>query len=370
MARKLSAMTDPVTRLTRPSRAGDPVMRLARVRTWIVSLAAMGVGSCGFVPTGPTEPSDPLGPGTYAYVVRPNKVEVIDVGTNTVTSTLTFGRDWLYQIAVTPDGAFAYVDQGECDDEGEWGPPEYASLAVIDLATDNTLISTVSVDGDCPGDIAFTPDGAFAYVTALLSGDVWVIDLATHTIISTVSVASFSSHIAITPDGAFAYLTNRICSGNGVSVMNLTTNTIVSSVSGDGACGRDIAITPDGAFAYVVSGNSVSVIDLATNTIVSTVSVGDSPEDVAITPDGAFAYVANYRSDNVSVIDLATHTIVSTVPVGDAPGDIAITPDGAFAYVANFRSDNVSVIDLATNTVVSTVSVGGPPLDIAIRRVD
>jgi YVTN family beta-propeller protein len=152
---------------------------------------------------------------------------------------------------------------------------------VIDTAS-NTVTATVFV-GSTPEGIAITPDGAFAYVTNLGSGNVSVIDTATNSVTATATVGSFPDGVAITPDGAFAYVTNR---------------------------------GPD----------NVSVIETASNTVTTTVNVGDGPTGVAITPDGAFAYITNVFSGDVSVIDTASNTVTATVIVGSFPDGVAITP--------------------------------------------
>ena len=89
--------------------------------------------------------------------------------------------------------------------------------------------------------MAITPDGAFAYVTNSSSNSVSVIDTATETEIATVPVGSSSPGVAITPDGTKAYVTNN--STNNVSVIDTATNTVSTTISvGDAPYG--IAICP------------------------------------------------------------------------------------------------------------------------------
>ena len=80
---------------------------------------------------------------------------------------------------------------------------------MIDTAS-NTVTTTVPV-GSFPSDVAITPDGAFAYVVNRGFGDpsdVSVIDTASNTVTATVTVGRRPTRVAITPDGAFAYVTN------------------------------------------------------------------------------------------------------------------------------------------------------------------
>jgi YVTN family beta-propeller protein len=92
-------------------------------------------------------------------------------------------------VAITPDGAFAYVTNAGSD-----------TVSVIDTAT-NTVTTTVTV-GSGPGGVAITPDGAFAYATNVNSGNVSVIDTASNTVTTTVPVGSYPIGVAITPDAA------------------------------------------------------------------------------------------------------------------------------------------------------------------------
>ena len=241
-------------------------------------------------------------------------------------------------------------------------------VSVIDTAT-NTVAATVQV-GIGPQGVAITPNGAFAYVANFDSNNVSVIDTATNAVVATVPVGIGPFGVAVAPSGAFAYVTAFDSCAGSVSVIDTTANsptvnTVVATVSPLGGCPTGVAIAPSGAFAYVANftANNVAVINTATNTVLTTVPVGSGPRGVAITPNGAFAYVANSTSNDIAVINTATNTVAATVPVGVGPFGVAITPNGAFAYVTVFDTlsciGGVLVIDTATNTVVTTVS----PLD-------
>src|ERR1035438_4537207 len=97
------------------------------------------------------------------------------------------------------------------------------TVSVIDTAT-NTVVATVQMQ-NFPCQIAITPDGAFAYVTEFL-GDpapthqhralahapqqqalvlLEVIDTATNQVVSSIANLNAPSAVAISPNGAFAY---------------------------------------------------------------------------------------------------------------------------------------------------------------------
>jgi YVTN family beta-propeller protein len=132
--------------------------------------------------------------------------------------------------------------------------------------------------------VAITPDGAFAYVTNHFSATVSVIETASNIVVATVAVGALAPRgVAITPDGAFVYVANF--GSNTVSVIETASNTVVATVN-VGINPLGVAITPDGAFAYATNANAgtVSVIETAGNTVVATVGVADGPVAVAITP--------------------------------------------------------------------------------------
>jgi len=110
---------------------------------------------------------------------------------------------------------------------------------VIDTAT-NTVVTSVPVP--TPGGIAITPNGAFAYVTSQGSLRVSVINTATNGVFTSFGVAPSSYGVAITPDGAFAYVANGSSAG-AVAVINTATNTVVATVP-VGAFPTAVAITP------------------------------------------------------------------------------------------------------------------------------
>ncbi len=130
----------------------------------------------------------------------------------------------------------------------------------------------------------------------------------------------------------FAYIANEF--SDNVSVINTATNTVVTTITvGIDAFG--VTVSPDGGFVYVTNGgaDTLSVIDTSTNTVTATVTVGTGPGGVAITPDGSFAYVViqgdGQSNGTVTVIDTSTNTVAATVFVGapvGAPYGLALSP--------------------------------------------
>ena len=104
--------------------------------------------------------------------------------------------------------------------------------------------------------------------------------------------------------GSFVYVTNT--QGGTVSVIDSATNTVKTTISIGGDL-LGIAISPDGKSAYVGGRQgTVSVIDTDTNAVTASISDGSEPRAIVFTPNGAFAYVTDQGLNVVSVIDTAT----------------------------------------------------------------
>ena len=76
---------------------------------------------------------------------------------------------------------------------------QFENVSVIQTS-DNTVVATVAV-GVSPVGVAVTPDGAFAYVTNAVSNTVSVIRISDNTVVDTVAVGDFRSAWRLRPTG-------------------------------------------------------------------------------------------------------------------------------------------------------------------------
>ena len=127
--------------------------------------------------------------------------------------------------------------------------------------------------------------------------------------------------------------------------------------------------------------NGVQVIDLTTNTITSTISCGMGPE--GIVESNGFAYVCNvggWGLDNtVSIINTSTDMIANTLTVGDKPASIVVDMNGAVwvlsggytEYDANWNivsQTSGSLVKIVDNSIELnlTFAEGNNPSDLII----
>ena len=125
-----------------------------------------------------------------------------DAYPNNVIATIKVEAGLHDGIAVSPKGNLVYVSNYDDVDDDNHG-----TVSVI-KTSDNTVIKTIDV-GVAPSGISVTPDGAYAYVNNSGDGTVSIIQTSNHTVIETIKVADqLKGGIAVSPDGKFVYVGN------------------------------------------------------------------------------------------------------------------------------------------------------------------
>jgi YVTN family beta-propeller protein len=321
------------------------------------------------------------GSGEVKWSAVPDLVTTINTG---VTPT---------GIAITQDGSRAYV----CNNNN-YGATAGNYISVFDLTT-NMPLSTISSDTfDQPYTVTLSTDGLTAYITNSAGSTITMIDTSSNEVTGTITGFDGPSGMAIV--GTTGYVNNYGASGgagsgNGttVSVVNLLTNTILSSIH-VGQAPAALALSTDNTVLYVinyVTGTSgtgtMSVVSTVSNTVLHTVSGFFGPFGLAVS--SSHAYITNFGSNNfdpfgttVSVVNLLTNVIETTITVGIQPAGIALSPNGKYVYVSNYNTlyqnnqdfsgltpgqGTVNVIDTSTNTLLPvTIVVGSSPSNITI----
>lgn len=170
--------------------------------------------------------------GTRAYVTNngaPYSVSVIDIATNTTGSPIPMGTSPI-GIAITPDGTRAYV--------AHQGPP--GEVRVIDTATNTTVGSPIPVSN--AQSIGIAPDGDRAYVGTGAPGVITTIDTAANaTVGAPIATGDDVMAFAFTPDGSRAYAAVQT---NRVFVIDTATNTAGTPITVP-TDPEGIAIVPD-----------------------------------------------------------------------------------------------------------------------------
>jgi len=142
-------------------------------------------------------------PVAYVATANPNAVLVLDTGTNHILDSVALGDlSAVADLAVSPDGKRAYITASQ---GGPHGSPQGA-LHVVDTATNEVLASITG--SRSPGAVTLSPDGKRAYVGA--EDSLQVIDTASNAILSSISFELPPK--GVETDGKRLYVTNSLFS--------------------------------------------------------------------------------------------------------------------------------------------------------------
>ena len=285
--------------------------------------------------------------GSTVYVLSTTGLTPISTATNTVGRLIPVSGG-VEGIVFTPDGSTGYVLSS-------------SGVTPLDTAT-NTLGRLIPVSNDNDG-IAITPDGSTVYVPNYADpSSVTPISTGTNTAGTPISVFDPTS-IAFTPNGATAYVVENYANTVRCQVTPIDTSTNKAGTPITVGKGPDaIAITPGGKTAYVANRYSYSVtpIDTATNTAGTPIHVGFVPDAIVIPPGGKTAYVLLFR-DALVPINTTTNTTGKHILVAGDADDVGmlLTPDGKTAYVLGYQNRaSLWPVTLSTRTSGTPILLG------------
>jgi YVTN family beta-propeller protein len=307
----------------------------------------------------------------YASLQSADQVVRIDLQTNMVDTTiqLPLGTGPV-NLSINPAQTQVWVANGGTA----------SSITIIDIAS-NTAVGMIDFSPLCGvtcgiKQIAFTPDGKTALVTAGLADNVYKVDVASQMIIATYNFSPNPdpTGIVITPDGKTAYVTSFI-PGTSVVPLDVATGALGTPIPTNGGTFSNpdqIVLTPDGSQAFVTNsnfffGNTVTPITVPGNvpqTPVCTLAAcaQSGPIGIAITPDGKTLYVANNGSpgpsqNNIVAIDVATLAVSAPIIVGDpgsAPRLLATVPAIPQAQNPTGAVTGTNVLDVTLCGIIIT----------------
>ncbi len=235
-----------------------------------------------------------------------------------------------------------------------------------------------------PVEAAFTPDGAYAYVSnyamygarfgregtdtctpasGVDRSFVYRVDTKRLRIDQAIRVGAVPKFLAVTPDGARVLVSNW-CSFD-LSVIN-TRRGRQSARIPLGRYPRGIAIDGDGRFAYValMGSRDIARVNIETKHIRWLRGVGTSPRHIVLGPRGNFLYITLNADGAVAKVHTASGRVVQTVQTGRAPRSMTIADDGQSLYVVNYRSNTVSKIRTRDMKVLQTLPTNAFPIGI------
>ena len=278
---------------------------------------------------------------------------LVDLSQNRAVGTVTVGVNG-HEVAVSPDGRFAYVPIYGNSGVGKPGT-DGNTIDIVDLR-EHKLAGTIDLGKPVrPHCAKFGPNGLL-YVTAELADAVYAIDVNTRKIVAEIPTGARESHMfVIAPNGRRAYTAN--VGAGSVSVLDLEKHSLITVLGIAGTVQR-ISISPDGRYVFTHDQTSprIAMIDTHSNEVVRWIPLPSVVYSSAVTPDG-HSLIANSPSGKLFAIDIITGHLQASIDIPKAIGEIAITPDGRMAYVSCPQAGTIESVDLETGKHTGTVQL-------------
>ena len=218
------------------------------------------------------------------------------------------------QVALTPDATLALVTSYD------------SAVNFIDTTKDQ-VVFTLDTGSIHPSGIAISPDGARAYVTNYFDtgAALEVIDIIGRKIIGSVPLPVFPKNVFLTPDGNQAWV--NYVNSNTVSIIDTLTMTVTNNLNVGSLANQGIGFSPTGTRAYIAaSPNLLQVYDTATLDSAGSITVDTKPVDVLVSPDGGTIAVTCFGARAFDLVDTAQSKVVFKYSHDGAPAGLTVLP--------------------------------------------
>jgi YVTN family beta-propeller protein len=235
-------------------------------------------------------------------------------------------------------------------------PTDLSSGSGSSISPNPSVISNISITGlIANGIIAYNSTNNSMYVPNWTNGTVSVIDCATNTVTTTITVGTNPVGGIYVPSVNKLYIANE--GTPSVSVIDCSNDTVIVEL------GVGLKPTPYMAVSlaqnkiYVASesSNNVTSIDLTINNVVSTIAVGSFTSRGAVRTDGAYVFFTQQSLQAIVVIDTATDIVSATTFLLATPSDIVHNPTKNSFYIST--SSTTNLYELSDTTFLLTASV-------------
>lgn len=269
-------------------------------------------------------------------VLNSGRVDIFDPAGEKLLGSMTKGASAYAGVAFRPGTSEVWASEAGGGRGGRGAAPRPDGVAVAALDIDGKPGEPFHLPlaaRSTPTGIAFTPDGAIAYVALNLKNTVAVVDAVNRKMLREIPVEQAPFGVASANGKVFVANRGGRAPHPGETVAaSAGTPMLTDPVTGSTTTG------------------TVSVISMKDDSV-REVAVGLSPSLVTGSPDGKTVAVANAHGDSVTLIDtesLEPSTVkIPTYPesnVGAMPVSVAFSPAGDRIYVACAGNDALAVL--------------------------
>jgi YVTN family beta-propeller protein len=289
-------------------------------------------------------------------------LDVIDPSTNQVVMKIK-DLESAHGVAFSPDGARAYIT---CEAD---------STVWVVQTTDGHLVNKVPLSGH-PNNIAVSNDGRRVFAAIVTApGAVDVIDAKTLDNVKTIPVKGSAHNVYVTPDGKFVVVGSVV--GKSITVIDENALQPAWDMTFDEGV-RPIAFerAVDGStrrmFVQLSNLHGFAVVNFETHTETQRLTLPDEPRrgnahssapshGIGVSPDGKMLWVDSSVASGVFAYSLPDLKLIGNVATGSTPDWLTFTPDSNMVYVANAGANYVSAVDTHSLKEVARIAVGEVP---------
>ena len=194
-------------------------------------------------------------------------------------------------------------------------------------------------------------------------------DLFSHGIVSTGSLleeGDYPYDATMRPSGQEVWIPGA--AGDGVVVLNTSSDTVSHRIAGVGDYPVSVAFTLDDSRALVSCRNShqVSIVRTDDYSVTGTLPMVWQPGNLAVDPATGNIYMAEWYGETLCEISPDGTSVLRVVTLPGAIWQLVVDPSGEWIYVTDRQNDQVFVVHRATLLHAETIAVGDDPRGIDV----
>lgn len=331
------------------------------------SVIDVEAGSVDGYPTGGDRPLgvavSPDGQTAVMCNADDDSVSIVDLSTNQTVALLSVSSR-PGEVVISPDSQWAYVTTVAGTDRVHFIQLNGASSSVVSSLPTGQMGSIIYTYGVISG-MAVSPDGSILVVCISFDDQLMVIDTQTRTEIARLTTGDFPIRAEFGPANDYCYVTNSFGDSVNVFQINLASQTAVTTVTG-----IEFPLTVDvdagGDFVYVgsfdFSNPNLRVLDAGVgHAKVKTVSLSSRPRAVHYSPQTERLYVAATDGDLIRVSAAgASSALIDSTPLSGSPSDMVFSERLRLAVSAQPGvEDGVDLVSYFDDECTGTITTFG-----------
>jgi len=237
-------------------------------------------------------------------------------------------------VAVSPDGSRVWV--------ANFGRPDRDNVFVYDADT-LEHVGTVEFEGNAV-EIAFTRDGATAFVSNFCEHTLEVVDTETLEVTRHVEVGGHPKVIELSPSERRIYVANW--ANEQVTELDAETFEIRRRLrTGEHPRGTQVGLGGQRIFVAAMYSHLIHVFDRGATSERTSFRPCEYPRHLRLSPDEERLYVSCSCCRQVRWFDPRTYDFLGIAQTGENPRSIDLSSDGRWLAVADFDDSTVTLID-------------------------